>query len=309
MRLIGKTNIDFVGKRWIGYTLSLLILSFGIFSLISKGGPRLGIDFTGGILMQVKFVQNVPAEDIRTELESIGYKDAEIQDITNSNSVIIRFPKSNLAVTEEVKKITDALNSKWSGQGISIERTEMVGPKVGAALSQQAFYALLYSWVMIIIYIAFRFKSMVNGVAGVVALIHDVLVVLGIFSIMNKEITLTVIASFLTIVGYSIHDTIVVYDRIRENKRILRDKSFYDVINISINDTLSRTIITSLTVFMALVALFFWGGPVIHDFALALLIGVIVGTYSSIAVASPMVYDWVTRQEKKRALIRQNGKA
>lgn len=309
MQLFGKTHIDFVGKRWIGFVLSLALLAAGITSLVMKGGPKLGIDFTGGILMQVKFTQAVPTEDIRSTMDQAGYKGTEIQDIINSSSVIIRIPKSNLAVTEEVKKIQDILNAKWGAQGLTVERTEMVGPKVGAQLSKQASLALFWSWIAIIVYVGFRFKSTVHGVAGVIALVHDVLVVLGIFSILNKEITLTVIAAFLTIVGYSINDTIVVYDRIRENMRLLRDKTLGEIINISINDTLSRTIITSLTVVIALVALFFWGGEVIHDFALAMLIGVIIGTYSSIAVASPLVYEWETRQAKKRTLLRQNGKA
>jgi preprotein translocase subunit SecF len=304
MELFGKTHIDFVGKRWIGFTLSLLLLAAGVTSLIMKGGPKLGIDFTGGILMQVKFNQTVPTEDIRTTLDGAGYKGTEIQDIVNSNSVIIRIPKSSIAVTEEVKKIEDALNTKLGDKGLVMERTEMVGPKVGEALSRQASLALFWSWIAIIIYVAFRFKSTVHGVAGVIALIHDVLVVLGIFSILNKEITLTVIAAFLTIVGYSINDTIVVYDRIRENTRLLRTNTLGEIINISVNDTLSRTTITSLTVVMALVALFFWGGEVIHDFSLAMLVGVLVGTYSSIAVASPLVYEWETRQAKKRAPVR-----
>ncbi len=185
-----------------------------------------------------------------------------------------------------------------------VERVEMVGPRVGETLSEQALWAIILSWIGIIIYVAFRFKSPVYGVAGVIALVHDVAVTVGVFSLLNNEITLTIIAALLTLIGYSINDTIVIYDRIRENMRLLRDKNLKDMLNISLNDTLSRTIITSLTVFMVLVALFFWGGEVIHDFAVAMLIGVITGSYSTIAIATQLVYEWETRKAKKRGTVK-----
>lgn len=304
MQLFHKTKIDFIGKRWIFFTISGILILAGIASMVIKGGLKFGVDFTGGALIQVKFVQKVPIQDIRTLLDASDIKNSEIQEFMGSNSVIIRIQKTDIPLVEVSKKMEEVLQTKWGPDQMTVERVEMVGPKVGETLSEQALWAIILSWIGIIIYVAFRFKSPVYGVAGVVALVHDVVVTLGIFSLLNKEITLTIIAALLTLIGYSINDTIVIYDRIRENIRLLRDKNLKDILNISLNETLSRTIITSLTVFMVLVTLFFWGGEVIHDFALALLIGVIAGSYSTVAIATQLVYEWETRKAKKRAAVK-----
>lgn len=304
MQLFHKSNIDFIGKRWLFFTISVVMIMAGVVSLVVKGGPRLGVDFTGGSLIQVKFNQVTATEEVRKTLDENGFNNSEIQSFLDSNVFIIRIQKSVIPMTEVANKVEQALKAKWGEGSFTVERTEMVGPRVGEALSEQALWAIILSWIGIIVYVAFRFKSTAHGVAGVVALVHDVTITVGFFSLMNKEISLTIIAALLTLIGYSINDTIVVYDRIRENMRLLRAKTLGEIINTSINDTLSRTIITSSTVIIVLIALYIWGGEVIHDFSLALLIGVIVGTYSSIAVASPLVYEWETRKAKKRAAVK-----
>lgn len=302
MQFFKKTHFDFIGKRWVFFTISGILIMAGIVSLIAKGGPRLGVDFTGGTLMQVEFRQKPAAQELRAVLEEGGFKNSEIQEFISSNSVVVRVQKSDIPMVEVSRKVEEQLRNKWGGEQIQIKRVEMVGPRVGETLSEQALWAIILSWLGIIIYVAFRFKSGVYGVAGVIALVHDVTVTVGIFSLLNKEITLNIIAALLTLIGYSINDTIVIYDRIRENTRLLRDKSQKEMLNISLNDTMSRTIITSLTVFLVLVALFFWGGEVIHDFALALLIGVITGSYSTIGIATQLVYEWHDRKRKKLRL-------
>ncbi|MBI5555780.1 MAG: protein translocase subunit SecF [Elusimicrobia bacterium] len=304
MRLFHKTNIDFIGKRWLFFTVSAIMILAGIVSLATKGGPRLGVDFTGGSLIQVKFNQVTATAEVRKTLDDNGFTNSEIQSFLDANVFIIRIQKSVIPMIEVGNKIERAFKTKWGEGTFIVERTEMVGPRVGEALSEQALWAVIFSWIGIIIYVAFRFKSAAHGVAGVIALVHDVTITVGIFSILNKEIGLTIIAALLTLIGYSINDTIVVYDRIRENMRLLRSKTLGEIINTSINDTLSRTIITSSTVIFVLIALYVWGGEVIHDFSLALLSGVIVGTYSSIAVASPLVYEWETRKAKKRVAVK-----
>ncbi len=301
MELFHKTNFDFIGRRWLFFTVSAIMILTGVVSLIAKGGPRLGVDFTGGSLIQVKFDQLTATGEVRKTLDDNGFSNAEIQSFLDTNVFIIRIKKSVTPMTEVANKVEQAFKTKWGESSFLIERTEMVGPRVGETLSEQALWAIILSWIGIIAFVTFRFKSAAHGVAGVVALVHDVTITVGLFSIMNKEISLTIIAALLTLIGYSINDTIVVYDRIRENMRLLRNKTLGEIINISINDTLSRTLITSTSIIVVLIALYLWGGEVIHDFSLALLIGVIAGTYSSVAVASPLVYEWETRKAKKRA--------
>ncbi len=307
MQLFHKSNINFIGHRWIFFTISAIVILAGVASLITKGGPRLGVDFTGGSLLQVKFNQTVTTGEIRKTLDEKGFNNAEIQSFLDSNVFIIRIKKAAIPMTEVANKVEETFKAKWGEGSFTIERTEMVGPRVGETLSEQALWAVILSWIGIIIYVAFRFKSPAHGVAGVIALAHDVIITIGFFSLLNKEITLTIIAALLTLIGYSINDTIVVYDRIRENMRLLRSKTLKEIINTSLNDTLGRTVITSLTVIMVLLALYIWGGEVIHDFSLALLIGAVVGTYSSVGIASPLVYEWETRKAKKLAAMRKNA--
>jgi preprotein translocase subunit SecF len=217
------------------------------------------------------------------------------------SSMIIRAKKSALNQDELTAKIKELMAQKFPGNQLTIERTEYVGPAVGSQLFKQAMLALVFSFLGIIVYVAFRFHSGVWGASGVIGIMHDVFVIFGIFSILNKELTLTIVAALLTIAGYSINDTIVVFDRIRENMRLLAKDSFASVINTSINQTLSRTIITSLTVFLVALALYFLGGEVLHDFAFAMLLGVMIGTYSSIFVCSPLVYEWEESKRRRTA--------
>jgi preprotein translocase SecF subunit len=302
MQLFKKTNIDFIAKRYVAFAFSTVLLLSGIVSLVIKGGPKLGIDFTGGTLVQLGFKQAVPLRDLRGLLTEIGYGDAELQDFAESKSVIIRIAKSDKSAPVLGKEIHEKVLQKFPGSvdpdpARSIERAEYVGPAVGRALANQAFWAIIWATVLIIIYVAFRFRSTLWGICSIAALVHDVLSVVGIFSILNKEISVTVVAGILTLAGYSMNDTIVVYDRMRENLRLSKKESLGEIINRSVNETLSRTIMTSMTVAITVAVLFFFGGPVIHDFAFAMLWGVFVGSYSSIYVAAPIIYEWQKRDK------------
>ena len=289
-----NTNIDFISKRYIFFAISGVLALIGAAALVVKG-PNFGIDFTGGILMQVGFAQQVSMSEVRSALESAGIKNIELQssrDKTGKTSIIIRAKKSDMNQDEFAQKASDAFKVKFPGNSFVKERVEFVGPAVGKHLSKQAFNALIFSFIGMIIYIGIRFRAGVWGFAGVIGIMHDVFVIYGIFAIFQKEITLTVITALMTIAGYSINDTIVVFDRIRENMKYLSKESLASIMNKSINQTLARTIITSLTVFVVVVVLFFMGGEVLHDFAFAMIMGVIIGTYSSIYVCSSLVYEW-----------------
>jgi preprotein translocase subunit SecF len=295
MQVFKKTAFDFIGMRYKAYLFSGLILGSGIVSLVMKGGPKLGIDFTGGNLVQIAFKKEVPMKDLRTVLTGGGYGDAELQSITGRPSIIIRVPKGPSSVDSLAKDFQKMIQDKIAGSEPTIERAEFVGPAVGRALTDQALSAIAWASVLIIFYVGFRFKSTLWGVCSIVAVVHDVLSIVGIFSILNKEITVTVVAGILTLAGYSMSDTIVIYDRMRENLRLSRKESLGEIINRSVNETLSRTIMTSMTVAITLLVLFFFGGEVIHDFAFAMLWGVFVGSYSSIFVAAPIIYQWQAR--------------
>ncbi|HAM39045.1 MAG TPA: protein translocase subunit SecF [Elusimicrobia bacterium] len=296
IELFKKTNFDFVGKRKPFFIISGALLLISVFSIFFHKGLNFGIDFSGGTLIQLKFNQSIKLADIRNILSNNGIA-AELQDFPQQHSVIIRIKKG----TDEgiTQKIQDIFVKELPQNPFELERAEYVGPTIGKHLINQAFFALFWSFVGIIIYVAFRFKSGIWGVAGVLALVHDVFITIGLFSILNREISITIVAALLTLAGYSINDTIVIFDRMRENIRLYRKESLFDLINRSVNETLSRTIITSLTVFLVLTSLFFLGGEVIHDFALALLFGVIIGSYSTIFVAAPIVYEWEKRRTVK----------
>jgi preprotein translocase SecF subunit len=298
MQLFKKTHFDFIGARYRAYIFSGLLLGSGIVSLVMKGGPKLGIDFKGGSLVQLGFKKDVPMQDVRSVLTSIGYADAELQGITGRPSFIIRVPKGPSSVDSLSKDFQKVIQDKIPGSDPIIERAEFVGPAVGRELADQALSAIMWASVLIIIYVGFRFKSTLWGVCSIVAVIHDVLSIVGIFSILNKEISVTVVAGILTLAGYSMNDTIVIYDRMRENLRLSRKETLGEIINRSVNETLSRTIMTSMTVAITLLVLFFFGGEVIHDFAFAMLWGVFVGSYSSIFVAAPIIYQWQSRDKR-----------
>ncbi len=337
-------NIDFVGRKKIALLLSVTCIAVSFLSLIIHKGPRLGIDFAGGTLIQIKFPSAVNIDDIKSGLASVGFSKSSVQEFGQQidNEFLIRTEasyESDKGLTNDVK---NALQSSTENEA-EIRRIEMVGPQVGEDLRKKALFAMFYALLFITIYISGRFelKWMLSGVVAaaligavyifnlfnvsipfligaalavslvvfwflelkyamgaIVALIHDVIITVGIFSILNIEFTLPIIAALLTIIGYSLNDTIIVFDRIRENLRKYHKKPLAFIVNRSINETLGRTVLTSLTTLMVVVTLFVLGGGIIHDFAFALIIGVVVGTYSSIYVASPILLAWQNRGKK-----------
>jgi len=282
-----ETNYNFVRMMKPAVILSLAVIIIGIASLIWHGGPNYGIDFAGGTLIQIKFQNETPAEKIRAAFKSIGFEGSIIQDF-GPKEVIVRSAESGTDAKALTSRVDEALGAAFGKGAYEVRRIEMVGPKVGKDLTRKAILAIIFSWIGILVYVGVRFEFR-YALGGIVALVHDVLVTITFLSLFNKEFDLNIVAALLTIIGYSINDTIVIFDRIRENTRKNTRQSMYDVINISVNQTLSRTILTSLTVFMVLVVLFFFGGAVIHDFTFALLVGTIAGVYSTVFIASPIV--------------------
>ncbi len=284
MQLLSKTNINFIGKQKFTAVLSVAFIIAGLASLFMKGGPLLSIDFTGGTVAQVKFENPVDISNLRIQLADFGFKGAEIVEFGSPEEVLIKtqFTGSSSEISEQLRTAL--------GDSFTLRRVESVGPKIGKELQTDALFAIGLALLLILIYIAFRFDRY-YALGSVMALVHDVLITLGVFSLLDFEINLSIIAAFLTIVGYSLNDTIVVFDRIRENIPNYLKKTLDEAVNISLNETLNRTVITSLTTLLVVVILFVWGGKVINLFAFALIVGVMVGTYSSIFVASPvMVY-------------------
>lgn len=331
-------NIDFLGRRNFAFLLSAMLILMTFVLLIWRGGPNYGVDFSGGVLIQVRLDQPHTPSEIRDSLRAVQLQDSIIQEFGEEGKFefLIRVRETDVELSGLSEKVKEALVINF-GEGVEIRRVEMVGPKVGKDLRQKALFAIFYAILFIAIYISGRFEqkwlwSMVMALclafvvyvtsivgAGVtwliliamavtlglcwvlklkyalgaiIALIHDVCITVGAFSLTNREISLAIIAAFLTIVGYSLNDTIIVFDRIRENLRRSRRQPFEEVMNSSINETLSRTILTSGTTLIVVFALFILGGGVIHDFAFAILVGIIVGTYSSIFVASPVLLIW-----------------
>jgi len=282
MRLFNKTNIDFVGKSNIAKFLSMALIIAGLASLALKGGPELSIDFTGGTIAQLQFDSAVDIGELRAKLAEKGFESSEIITFGSPNEVLIKTQFSG-ANSELESNLRTAIKSEFQ-----IRRVESVGPKIGKELQSDALSAILLSLLLILIYISFRFDRF-YAYGAVVALIHDVLITMGVFSLLSIEIDLTIVAAFLTIVGYSLNDTIVVFDRIRENVIKHARESLDTIVNISLNSTLGRTIVTSLTTFVVVLSLFLFGGEVIKNFAFALIVGIFVGTYSSIYVASPVM--------------------
>lgn len=290
IELIKNPNIDFMGKRMYAFIISGVIVLAGFFALfqIANGRANLGVDFAGGTAVQIKFTQSVQLHDVRVALEQGGLKDFDLQDLPSENKVLIRVKKQEENLGGFTESIIRTLMQKFGDKKPVVDSTTEIGPKVGSRLKQDALWAILYAIIGILAYIAFRFKFRF-GIGATIATFHDVLAVLAIFFIMGKEINLILLSALLTIAGYSLTDTVVIYDRVRENlKKYLRDPVDV-VINRSINEVLSRTIVVSLTVFLSALALFLFGGEVLHDFSFAMLIGVVIGTYSSIFVASPIV--------------------
>lgn len=338
-------NVDFIGKKKIAFFLSVAFVAVSLLSLIFHGGLRLGIDFAGGTLVQIKFKSPVQINEIKAGLDTVGLGKSSVQQFGQQidNEFLIRTEisySSGEGFSSDMKKALEASTQNE----VEIRRVEMVGPQVGQDLREKALFAIFYALLFITIYISGRFelKWILSGVVAaaligavylfdlfdvsipfligaalvvtlvvfwflelkyamgaIVALMHDVIITVGIFSIFDKEFTLPIIAALLTIVGYSLNDTIIVFDRIRENLKKFHKKPLVYIVNRSVNETLSRTILTSLTTLMVVVTLFFLGGGIIHDFAFALIIGILVGTYSSIYVASPILLAWQGRGKKK----------
>jgi preprotein translocase subunit SecF len=290
IELVKGTKIDFMGKKTYAFIISGIFSLIGIIAIvqIGLGKANMGVDFAGGTAVQIKFAQSVQLHEVRIALEEGGLKDFDLQDLPTENKILIRVKKQEEKLGGFSEKITQILSQKFADKKPVIDSTTEIGPKVGSKLRKDALWAILVATAGILVYVAWRFQFRF-GVGATIATFHDVLAVLGIFYILNKEMNLILLSALLTIAGYSLTDTVVVFDRIRENIKKYIKEPVEAVINRSINEVLSRTIITSLTVFFSALALFLFGGEVIHDFALAMLIGVAVGTYSSIFVASPVV--------------------
>ena len=301
MELLGKTKIDFIGKRYIAYVISAVFVLLGLVALIqiARGSANMGIDFAGGTSIQVKFERPVDLGVVRQALSQADIKDSEPQQFADGRSVMIRLKRSTAAAAGMAQRVQDALRAGLADNPFILEASTEVGPAIGKELQNKALLAVAISLAGIVAYIAWRFEFRF-GVAATVATFHDVLAVLGIVFLLNKEITLLIVTALLTVAGYSLTDTVVIYDRIRENLRARRKEALGDVMNSSINQVLSRTAMTSLTTVLAVAALFFLGGEVLHDFAFALMMGIIIGTYSSWFVASPLIYEWRMRAEAAR---------
>ncbi len=331
-------NINFLGKRKIAFVFSSLMIIATIVLLMWRGGPNYGVDFSGGVLVQVKMAQKVSPLEIKKALGAVNIDNSIVQEFGEAGQFehLIRIQKTEVELSSLGDRVEQALRTTF-GDSVEIRRVEMVGPKVGKDLRQKALFAIFYSILFIAIYISGRFEmkwlmsiimaiclafvvyitseigisvtwlilvalivtltlclflNLKYALGAIIAIIHDVVITLGFFALTERELSLSIIAAFLTIVGYSLNDTIIVFDRIRENLRRFRRKPFEETMNQSINETLSRTILTSGTTLIVITALFVLGGGVIHDFAFALLVGVMVGTYSSIFVASPILLIW-----------------
>ena len=300
IQLFHDPNYNFIGRRRWAYLLSIAFILVGIGSMAMKGGLRYGIDFSGGTLIQVRFEKPVPVERIRTALDGIKLGESVIQEFGDPREFILRLPLQNASVEEVTAQVRGALAKDATLGAPEVRRVEFVGPHVGRDLQLQAIYAVLVSMAGILLYIAFRF-DVKGGVASVAAIIHDVLVCLAAMSLTDREMSLPVLAALLTIIGYSVNDTIVAYDRVRENrgKGGRRAEPFAQQINRAKNETLSRTVLTALTVFFSTVVLYLFGGKVLEDLAFVLTVGVVTGTYSTIFIAGALVVEWTEWVEGK----------
>ncbi len=307
MRFFGKTNIDFMGKRRMWYSISGTVIALGLLSLFFKG-VNYGIDFLGGTEIVVHFADEVNVGQVRTAMDRTGFSKAEIKTFGSYRDILVRTPEQGVG-SEIADRIRAGLSQQFPTNPFQVLKEDKIGPKIGAELRRDAVYAIIASLIAILLYLALRFKF-VYGVGAVVALFHDVILTLGLVSIfdgiipqLNLEISQTVIAAFLTLVGLSVNDTVVIFDRIRENQKIFRSMGLIEVINKSVNETLSRTIITSGTIFIVLAVLLFLGGEVLRGFAFVSLVGIVTGTYSSIYLASALVVEWSEYTKKKTQLI------
>jgi preprotein translocase subunit SecF len=310
-------NIDWLGKKWYFLGFSLIFSVAGILSLAFWHHLPLGVDFTGGTQVTVQFASRPNEDHIRQAMNQAGIRDAGIQAISDPtgrtpNQVLVSLPPSSSqdnAHDQGRAEVENALTSNYHDSTFQVQQVDIVGPTAGKQLTHQAVLATIYSLIAMLIYLWIRFE-LIYGVAAVVAVFHDTLITIGAFSLTNQEISLTVVAAILTLIGYSMNDTIVVFDRIRENLALNRREKLADVVNRSINQTLSRTVLTSGLTFLTVLSLYIFGGEVLHGFAFALVIGILIGTYSSIAVAAPMLVayqDWRARNGKRATLPAAKG--
>jgi preprotein translocase subunit SecF len=301
LQLLVGINVNWMRRRYIGYAISGCAVLLGIVSLLLHGGPRYGVDFTGGTLVEVQVTPPLAIESVRSAVEEVGHKGAEIQRLDRPGQVLIRMQVS--AQKNPAESVAGALRRAAPNANVEILRVETVGPRVGGELRSAAIKAVFLALGLILIYVAIRYDWRYSF-GAVVALFHDVFIALGALSLTGREVTLTVLAALLTIAGFSINDTIVVFDRIRERAKSLRRERPESVMNMAINETLSRTIITSFTVFLTVLALQLFGGEVLRDFSFALMVGVVFGTYSSVYVASALALEtqlWLERSSKPAA--------
>jgi preprotein translocase SecF subunit len=301
-QLLINTDFPFMRFRRMAYVLSGTIVVATIVWLVVHGGPRYSVDFTGGTLLRIRLSQVLPADQVRSSLDAGGFKGAELQQMTgeNRNEFLIRIQQSAAEARQNLfGGIATAIQSHHPGVQVELRGTDQVGPKVGKELRQKAVWAVLCSLGVILLYVGIRYEFK-YAFGAVVALFHDVFVTLGVLCFLHREVSLTVLAALLTIAGYSINDTIVVFDRIRERASALRKEKHSRVMDIAVNETLSRTVITAFTVFLCALALFIWGGEVLRDFSLAMLVGTVFGTYSSVYVASALALDsWIAIDSRK----------
>ena len=316
MELFREVKVDWLGRKWYFLAFSLIFSVAGVLSMLFWHGVPLGVDFRGGTQVTVHFDASPNEDHIRAAMTGAGVRDARIQRISGAsgavgaaaqNNVIISLPQSTAqdnAHDQGRAEVEGALAKNYHDSTFSVQQVDIVGPTAGKQLQTQAWLATIYSLIGMLIYLWFRFE-LIYGVAAVVAVFHDTLITVGFFSLTNTEITLTVVAAILTLIGYSMNDTIVVFDRIRENLSLSRRETLSQVVNRSINQTLSRTVLTSGLTFLTVLSLFLFGGEVLHGFSFALVIGILIGTYSSIAVAAPMLVayqDWRASRGKRAAL-------
>ena len=302
MEFFQGTKIDFIGKRVYYIAFSVILSLISVFAFVKNKGPILGLEFTGGTLLQVGFKQLPPIDEIRTNLTNDGWASFNLQTQPTSQSLIVKIKGDEKPKDDVAYALLNSLKKNYpSNVNDVVDRVEFIGPVVGKGLVLNTLKAILGSLLVICIYVAFRFKNWVYGVAGVLALGHDVFLTWGLLTLLDRETTLVVVAALLTLAGFSINDTIVIFDRVRENLRGARKESNLELYNRSLNETLGRTINTSLTAMIASLCLYFFGGEVIHDFSLAMSFGVFIGVYSSVGVALSLVFIFEeSRKHKKK---------
>lgn len=307
MELFSNTNIDWLSKKWLFLGFSLIFSVAGVLSILFWNHIPMGIDFKGGTQVRVAFPQQPNEDHLREAMDKAGIRDASIQRLTAGSGyeALITLPEANDTNSDSARNaVVHALNSQYHDSAFTIGDAYTVGPTAGKQLTHQAGWAVLWSLLGMLVFLWFRFEF-IYGAAAVIAVFHDTLITVGAFSLTNQEITLTVIAAILTLVGYSMNDTIVIFDRIRENLQLMRRATLAEVVNKSINQTLSRTLLTSGLTFLTVLALYLFGGEVLHGFSFALVVGILIGTYSSIAVAAPMLVaytEWRERNGKSTGL-------